>query len=313
VSQASGTATITVTVTDDGGTANGGVNTLSQSFTVTVTPVNTVASFVVSHHNPVRAGEGIDLAVSFRNPFGRAVPYTGTVRLAVEDGRILGAGAQSVNNALTVLFPLQTRVFRTADGATSSIPFTLTVEGVGSQNGTFQVISHFLIPSLVLPVVEVRRGEEWSTFEQFAFVGGRTEQLRVRNPNTVRVRAYVDISHLRPGEKGASTPPPPSSSSTWRRPARCSFRSTTWPGKRCALWWRGTGQRGCIRANGMARTARGRRWPAGSTCAACRLHNRWRPANCSCCGERRLFPLVTADLPARFSAPRTVRGPWDRL
>ena len=32
----SGTATITVTVTDDGGTANGGVNTVSRTFTVTV-------------------------------------------------------------------------------------------------------------------------------------------------------------------------------------------------------------------------------------------------------------------------------------
>ena len=36
----SGTATITVTVTDNGGTANGGQNTVSQAFTVNVTPVN---------------------------------------------------------------------------------------------------------------------------------------------------------------------------------------------------------------------------------------------------------------------------------
>ena len=36
----SGTATITVTVTDNGNTTNGGVNTTSQSFTVTVNPVN---------------------------------------------------------------------------------------------------------------------------------------------------------------------------------------------------------------------------------------------------------------------------------
>ena len=36
----SGTAVITVTVTDNGGTANGGVNTASQQFTVVVNPVN---------------------------------------------------------------------------------------------------------------------------------------------------------------------------------------------------------------------------------------------------------------------------------
>jgi large repetitive protein len=36
----SGTAMITVTITDDGGTTNGGVDTASQTFTVTVTPVS---------------------------------------------------------------------------------------------------------------------------------------------------------------------------------------------------------------------------------------------------------------------------------
>ena len=37
---ASGTATITVTVTDSGSTANGGVVSSTQSYTITVTPVN---------------------------------------------------------------------------------------------------------------------------------------------------------------------------------------------------------------------------------------------------------------------------------
>lgn len=40
VPDASGTATITVAVHDDGGTANGGVDTVTRTFTVTVTPVN---------------------------------------------------------------------------------------------------------------------------------------------------------------------------------------------------------------------------------------------------------------------------------
>jgi hypothetical protein len=42
VANASGTATITVTVTDDAGTANGGVNSFVQMFTVTVNPVNDI-------------------------------------------------------------------------------------------------------------------------------------------------------------------------------------------------------------------------------------------------------------------------------
>ena len=37
---ATGTAVITVTVTDSGGTANGGMNSVSQTFTITVLPVN---------------------------------------------------------------------------------------------------------------------------------------------------------------------------------------------------------------------------------------------------------------------------------
>ena len=37
---ATGTAVITVTVTDSGGTANGGMNSFSQTFTITVMPVN---------------------------------------------------------------------------------------------------------------------------------------------------------------------------------------------------------------------------------------------------------------------------------
>ena len=43
----SGTATITVTVTDSGGTANGGVNTFSRQFTVTVNPVNDAPTLAV--------------------------------------------------------------------------------------------------------------------------------------------------------------------------------------------------------------------------------------------------------------------------
>src|SRR5206468_3006350 len=40
VADQSGSAVITVTVQDDGGTANGGVDTTTRTFTVTVTPVN---------------------------------------------------------------------------------------------------------------------------------------------------------------------------------------------------------------------------------------------------------------------------------
>src|SRR6185295_16015864 len=44
---ANGTATVTIAIHDNGGTANGGVDTsASQTFTITVTSVNDVPSFV---------------------------------------------------------------------------------------------------------------------------------------------------------------------------------------------------------------------------------------------------------------------------
>jgi hypothetical protein len=53
-----GVATITVTVTDDGGTANGGVETSgSQTFTITVDPINDAPSFV----------KGSDLLIPFNS------------------------------------------------------------------------------------------------------------------------------------------------------------------------------------------------------------------------------------------------------
>jgi hypothetical protein len=48
---ASGTATITLELSDDGGTANGGVDRTSQTFTITVNPVNDVPSFTLTNPN----------------------------------------------------------------------------------------------------------------------------------------------------------------------------------------------------------------------------------------------------------------------
>ena len=70
VPDASGTATITVTVVDDGGIENGGVNTTVETFTVTVAAVND-APFVVKtdgqdplDDQQVRAGKTLDIDIS---------------------------------------------------------------------------------------------------------------------------------------------------------------------------------------------------------------------------------------------------------
>ena len=49
----SGTANITVTVTDNGGTQNGGINMVQQSFTVTVLPVNQTPTLAPINVSPV--------------------------------------------------------------------------------------------------------------------------------------------------------------------------------------------------------------------------------------------------------------------
>lgn len=56
---ASGSATITVTLKDSGGTANGGVDTsASQTFQITVTPVNDAPSFTAGSHQTVAEDAG---------------------------------------------------------------------------------------------------------------------------------------------------------------------------------------------------------------------------------------------------------------
>src|SRR5262249_39573834 len=65
VNNANGTATITVTVTDDGGTTIGGADTVTQKFNVTVTPVNQQPSFMASDPPAVSEDSGPQSVVNF--------------------------------------------------------------------------------------------------------------------------------------------------------------------------------------------------------------------------------------------------------
>lgn len=62
-----GTAVITVTVNDGGGTANGGVETISRTFTVTVDPRADLSVLVSGSPDPVDAGSNVTYTIQVRN------------------------------------------------------------------------------------------------------------------------------------------------------------------------------------------------------------------------------------------------------
>jgi len=66
----SGSATITVIVQDDGGTANGGCNTISRTFTVTVNPVNDPPIVDAGQNLSIYSSLSVDLTGTFQDPDG---------------------------------------------------------------------------------------------------------------------------------------------------------------------------------------------------------------------------------------------------
>jgi hypothetical protein len=85
---ANGTATVTVTATDDGGTANGGSDTSApQTFTITVTPVNDVPAFAAGGSQTVLinasqqtiAGWATGISPGPANESGQSVSFTVSV------------------------------------------------------------------------------------------------------------------------------------------------------------------------------------------------------------------------------------------
>ncbi len=128
----SGSAKITVTVTDNGGTANGGVNTFSRTFTITVNPVNDAPSFT----------KGPDIYAG-SNAEGQTIPNWATALLSGppdESGQTLSFLLSNDANGLFLTQPIisfdGTLTFTPADGVSGVAMVTvLLADDGGTANG----------------------------------------------------------------------------------------------------------------------------------------------------------------------------------
>jgi hypothetical protein len=121
----SGTATITVIVTDNGGTANGGVNTVSRSFTVTVNSVNDAPTLnAISNPAAIPVSSGV-----------QQVNLAGIAAGGGETAQALTVAASSNN---TGLIPNPT-VSYTTPNATGSLSYTPVAGQSGSATITVTV------------------------------------------------------------------------------------------------------------------------------------------------------------------------------
>jgi ELWxxDGT repeat protein len=130
---ANGSATVTVSVTDSGGTANGGVDTSgTQTFTINVNSVNDAPSFTTLGNQSVLEDAGVQSVTGFAS----AAAGGG----ADESGQTFTYGVSNDNNALFSVQPAiaadGTLTFTPAANANGSVTVTVSVtDSGGTANG----------------------------------------------------------------------------------------------------------------------------------------------------------------------------------
>jgi len=125
VTEAIGTAHITVTVRDNGGTGGGGVNTLTRTFTVTVTPVNDAPTLGTIINKVVRKNAGV-----------QTITLTGISAGDADDaGQAITITATSSNTALV---PNPT-ISYTSPAATGTLTYQPAPDQIGSAVITVKV------------------------------------------------------------------------------------------------------------------------------------------------------------------------------
>ncbi len=150
VANAFGSATVTVTLSDDGGTANGGIDTSApQSFTITVSAVNDEPSFTAGGNVTVNEDSGA-YSAGWASAISAGAGETQTLTFAVSnDNNALFAVQPGIDAAGTLTFTpfanangsATVTVFLTDDGGTAnggddtsaSVTFTIDVSPVNDE------------------------------------------------------------------------------------------------------------------------------------------------------------------------------------
>ena len=163
VPNASGTATITVTVMNNGGTANGGINTFSQTFTVTVTPVNQQPTLAAIANPPSIPEFPVQTPPVTVLPQPESILLTGLTAGPGDTGQSLTITATSSNTSViappTVYYtsPASTGAvaYTPVPGASGSATITVTVtDNGGTANGGINTISQSFVAT-VTPVNQI--------------------------------------------------------------------------------------------------------------------------------------------------------------
>ncbi len=124
---ASGTTTVTVTLKDNGGTANGSVDTTVQTFDITITPVNDAPSFKKGADQTVKEGSGLKTVTGWATLLNNGAPN--------ESGQTLTFIV--VSNDRPELF---TDLGQPAISANGTLTFTTVAELPGTANITVKVM-----------------------------------------------------------------------------------------------------------------------------------------------------------------------------
>ena len=132
VADASGSATVTVKLADDGGTANGGVDSSQQTFTITVTPVNDAPSFTKGSDQSVNEDAGAQSVTGWATGVS-AGPNEGTQTVSFQITNNTNAALFSAGPAVDAAGNL---TYTAAADANGSATITLVIkDDGGTANG----------------------------------------------------------------------------------------------------------------------------------------------------------------------------------